>query len=215
MTLAPTRKVVIADNDIIHKLACCGLLQELLEWLGVPPAEVWVLPSMRFMLRKKLKAESAALAALEWFLPQVSELPAADINMLALFPAEMDVGERQMLAILVDTPDVEHMLTGDKRALRLIGSICANDTALVQRLDQARVDCLESVMLALIGRFGFKVINAKASLALKSDIVLQSSFGVGKLEAISIDALAHYLNDLRRDAPFLPNAQALIACSNE
>lgn len=200
------RKVVIADNDISHKLACCGLLQELLEWLGVPPAEVWVLPSLRFMLRKKLKADAAALAALEWFLPQVSVLPAADINMLALFPAEMDVGERQMLAILVDTPEVEHMLTGDKRALRLIGSLCADDIALVQRLAQARVDCLESVMLALIGRFGFKLINAKASLALRSDIVLRSSFGVGKLEANSIDALAHYLNDVRRDAPFLPNA---------
>lgn len=66
------RKVVLADNDIIYKLACCGLLQELLQWLGVPPAEVWVLPSMRFMLRKKLKADAAALAELERFLLQVS-----------------------------------------------------------------------------------------------------------------------------------------------
>lgn len=200
------RKVVLADNDIIHKLACCGLLQELLQWLGAPPAEVWVLPSMRFMLRRKLKAEAAALAELERFLPQVSDLPEADIHMLELFPTEMDVGERQMLAILVNTPEVAHMVTGDKRALRLIGSMCAKDAALNLRLTQARVDCLESIMLALIDTFGFEAINAKVSRGLKSDTVLQSSFGVKKLEANSKETLAYYLNDVHRDASFLPSA---------
>ncbi len=203
MTQMAMRKVVLADNDIIHKLACCGLLQELLQWLGVPPAEVWVLPSMRFMLRKKLKADAAALADLEQFLLQVSDLPAADINMLALFPLEMDVGERQMLAILVNTPEVEHMLTGDKRALRLIGSMCANDPALDQRLNQARVDCLESIMLALIDHLGFDVVNAKVLSGLKSDTVLQASFGIRKLETNAREALIYYLNDVRSEAPFL------------
>jgi hypothetical protein len=206
MTQASTRKVVLADNDIIHKLACCKLLQELLQWLGVPPAEIWVLPSMRFMLRRKLKADVSALAELDRFLLQVSDLPEADINMLALFPSEMDVGERQMLAILVNTPEVEHMVTGDKRALRLIGSMCANDPALDQRLAQARVDCLESIMLAFISKFGFEEINAKVSPGVRSDIVLQSSFGSRKLEANSRDTLSQYLNDVRREAPFLPSA---------
>jgi hypothetical protein len=203
MMQAVRRKVVLADNDIIHKLACCGLLQELLQWLGVPPAEVWVLPSMRFMLRKKLKADAAALVELEWFLLQVSDLPAADINMLALFPVEMDVGERQMLAILVNTPDVEHMVTGDKRALRLIGSMCGKDPALDHRLNQARVDCLESIMLSLIDQFGFDAVNAKVLRGLKSDKVLQASFGLKKLEGNSRDALTHYLNEVRSEAPFL------------
>ncbi len=161
------------------------------------------MPSMRFMLRKKLKADAAALADLEKFLLQVSDLPAADINMLALFPVEMDVGERQMLAILVNTPEVEHMVTGDKRALRLIGSMCAKDPALDKRLNQARVDCLESIMLALVDAFGFDAINAKVLRGLKSDVVLQASFGVKKLEGNSRDSLTHYLNDVRSDAPFL------------
>lgn len=200
------RKVVLADNDIIHKLACCGLLQELLQWLGVPPAEVWILPSMRFMLQKKLKADVEALAELERFLLHVSDLPAADINMLALFPVEMDVGERQMLAILVNTPEVEHMVTGDKRALRLIGSMCAKDPALDLRLTQSRVDCLESIMLALIGKFGFEAINTKVSRGSKSDTVLQASFGTKKLEVNSRETLAYYLDDVRRDASFVPNA---------
>jgi hypothetical protein len=205
MTQASARKVVLADNDIIHKLACCGLLQELLQWLGVPPAEIWVLPSMRFMLRKKLRSDAAALVDLEQFLRQVSDLPAADINMLALFPTEMDVGERQMLAILVSTPEVQHMVTGDKRALRLIGGMCAKDPALGQRLTQARVDCLESIMLALIDQFGFEMINAKVSRGSKSDTVLQASFGTKKSEANSIETLTYYLADVRREAPFMPS----------
>lgn len=208
------RKVVLADNDIILKLACCGLLHELLQWLGVPPAEVWVLPSMRFMLRKKLKTDAAALVELENFLVHVSVLPEADVNMLALLPVEMDVGERQMLAILVNTPEVEHMVTGDKRALRLIGSMCAKDQALDKRLTQARVDCLESIMLELMGKFGFETINAKVSrgiasglaLGIKPDTVLQCSFGVKKAEANCRESLAYYLDDVRREASFLPGA---------
>jgi hypothetical protein len=203
MTRHAMRKVVLADNDIIHKLACCGLLQELLQWLGVPPAEVWVLPSMRFMLRKKLKADALALAELNAFLTQVSDLPEADIHMLGLLPAEMDVGEKQMLAVLVNTPEVQHLITGDKRALRLIGGLCAKDAALDLRLTDARVDCLESIMLELIGTFGFAAVNTKVIRGIKSDKVLQSSFGAKTKEANAKEALAYYLNDVRRDAPFL------------
>lgn len=198
------RKVVLADNDIVHKLACCRLLQELLQWLGVPPAEVWVLPSMRTMLRKKLKSDALALAELDIFLTHTSVLPEADIHMLGLLPAEMDVGEKQMLAVLVNTPEVQHLITGDKRALRLIGSLCAKDSALDLRLADARVDCLESIMLGLIDTFGFVAINSKVVRGIKSDTVLQSSFGAKTKEANSKEALAYYLNDVRRDAPFLP-----------
>jgi hypothetical protein len=203
MTRQSMRTVVLADNDIIQKLAYCGLLRELLQWLNVPPAEIWVLPSMRFMVRKKLKTNSAALADLEWLLAQVSDIPAADVAKLAALPAEMDVGERQMLAVLVDTPEVTNLITGDKRALRLIGGLCADDPRLHQRLTEARVDCLESVMLGLIARFGFETVNQKALRGLSSDKVLQSAFGVKKLERDATETLGYYLNDVRKDASFL------------
>lgn len=207
MTTCYLHKVVLADNDIIHKLACCGLLQEFLQWLGVPPAEIWVLPALRFILKKKLKTNPEAFADLERFLVHVSVLPAADIKMLALLPAEMDVGERQMLAILVSTPEVEHMVTGDKRALRLIGSLCNTDAALNERLNLVQVDCLESIMLGLIQKFGFDAINASVIRGLKSDVVLQASFGTKKLEAHCKEILTSYLDDVRRDASFLSTGQ--------
>jgi hypothetical protein len=161
---------------------------------------------MRFMLRKKLKDDAMSLADLNLFLGQVSVIPEADVATLELLPTEMDVGERQMLAILLNTPEVERMVTGDKRALRLIGSLCAKDAALEKRLTQASVDCLESIMLALIDTFGFEAINQKAMRGLKADIVLQASFGPKKLEANAREALAYYLNDVRKDAAFLPGA---------
>ena len=207
MTQTSMRKVVLADNDIIHKLACCNLLKELLQWLGVPPVEVWVLPSMRFMLPKKLNADAPALQALQAFLTQVSDIPTADVRVLEQMSSELDPGERQMLAVLVQTPEVQHMVTGDKRALRLIGSLCAKDTELAQRLFQAQVDCLESIMLALVAEFGFEAINAKVSKGSFKDVALQGCFGAKKSEADSKEMLVSYLTELRKDAPFLPTPQ--------
>ena len=203
MAISAARRVVLADNDIIHKLACCGMLRDLLQWLGSPPTEVWVLPSMRHILLRKLKTDTAALAELKCFLLHVSDLPAADIDVLNSFPIEMDVGERQLLAVLLTTPEAAHLVTGDKRALRLIGKICATVPTLNQRLYQTQVDCLESIMLALIDKFGFATINGKASCGLHSDTVLQASFGAKKKEVDAKQALTFYLNDICKDAPFL------------
>lgn len=196
------RKIVIADNDIIHKLACCDLLTELLQLLGVPPTEIWVLPSMPHMLRRKLKSDAKAIAVLEKFLRSVALMPEADITTLEQFP-ELDVGERQMLAVLLNTPDVEQLLTGDKRALKLIGMICANDSAINARLSDAKVDCLESIMLALIEQLGFSVVNAKVVAGKPSDGVLTMSFGAQRNEAHARGALNSYLEAVRVTAPFV------------
>lgn len=197
------RKIILADNDIIHELACCGLLQELLEWLDAPPAEVWVLPSMQFMLRKKLKDNKAALRELTRFLEKVSNIPEANLTTLQRFQ-QMDTGEAQMMAILLDRPEVQRMITGDKRALKLVGSLCVQDAELKARLATARVDCLESVMLGLIDKLGFDIINQRATQGIMSDKVLQSSFGAKKLEPNAKEALEYYLTDIRKEAPFLP-----------
>ena len=133
--------IVLADNDILHKLACCDLLSEFMEWLNVPPAEIWVLPSMPFVLRKKLKNNASALVCLESFLLKVKPIPQAQPDSLKRF-SQLDVGEGQMLAVLVDDSSISHLVTGDKRALRLIGLIASTDTALSSRLDAIQIDCL-------------------------------------------------------------------------
>ncbi len=194
--------IVLADNDIVHKLACCELLPELLVWLKAPPAQVWVLPSMPFVLRRKLKADLAALACLESFLKLVKPIPAAPIASMERF-AQLDVGERQMLAILVDEAQVTQMVTGDKRALKLMGEIANTDQALAGRLATARVDCLESIMLGLIDQFGFAAINAKAIRGATADAVLGMSFGAKRSEAHAVAALGSYLDGVRAEAAFV------------
>ncbi len=57
--------IALADNDIVHKLACCQLLPEFLTLLKAPPATVYVLPALPFMVRKRLKNNSVALTAFE------------------------------------------------------------------------------------------------------------------------------------------------------
>lgn len=194
--------IVLADNDIVHKLARCELLPELLTWLRVPPALIWVLPSMPFMLRRKLKADAAALACLERFLKLVKPIPVPSIATIERF-AQLDVGEQQMLAILVDDAQVTQMVTGDKRALKLIGEIASTDHVVAGRLATARIDCLESVMLGLINRFGFAAINAKATRGVTADMVLNMSFGTKRQEAHAVEALTSYLAGVQADARFV------------
>lgn len=194
--------IVLADNDIIHKLACCELLPELLNWLNAPPTQVWVLPSLPFMLRRKLKADTSALTCVEDFLLKVQPIPAAPLPLVERF-SQLDTGERQMLAVLVDNEKVSKLITGDKRALKLISEMVLTDSNLSRRLDETQVDCLESIMLGLIDKFGFAAINAKAIRGLTADGVLSMTFGGMRTQTHAVEALSSYLADVRAYAAFV------------
>jgi hypothetical protein len=196
--------IVLADNDIVHKLACCELLPEFQRWLKVPPTEVWVLPALQFVVRRKLKGDASAMAGFEAFLRNVRPIPIAQLSTLSRFEA-LDVGERQLIAVLVDKKEVTQLITGDKRALKLIGTLTAADSGLALRLGEARIDCLESVMLGMISAFGFDAINAKVLPGLKHDGVLGLSFGARRTQAHATEALKSYLGAVRADAPFVAN----------
>lgn len=194
--------IILADNDIVHKLACCDLLDSFLEWLDSPPAQVWVIATLPFVLRKKLKNNPAALACLEAFLLKTQAIPEASIELLQRYE-QLDEGERQMLAVLVEDQRITRLVTGDKRALRQIARMVANDRDLAQRLAQTRTDCLESVMLGLLDHFGHVAINAKASLGVDSDKVLKMTFGPARSEAHAREVLTAYLKDLTNTANFV------------
>lgn len=191
--------IIIADNDIIHKLALCDLLDELLSWLHVPPNEIWVLPTLRFWVRKKLKNNPAALARFKRFLQVTAEIPAASLCNLARFDV-LDVGEQQLLAVLVEQNDTSKLVSGDKRALKQLAELANRDALLLHKLN-GNVDCLEGIMLEFIRQFGFETINQKVSL--EADGVFRLAFGIGRTEIDAIAALQSYLQDLRRNAPFV------------
>ena len=194
--------IILADNDIVHKLACCDLLNSFLEWIGSPPAEVWVIPSIPFVLRKKLKNNPEALACLEAFLLKTQAIPEASIELLERYE-QLDEGERQMLAVLVEDQRITRLVTGDKRALRQIAGMASGDLNLSLRLSQTRTDCLESVMLGLMDHFGYPVINDKASLGVDSDKVLKMTFGPARSETHAREVLSVYLEELENQASFI------------
>lgn len=191
--------IVLADNDVVHKLVCCDLLNELLIWLESPPNEVWVLPELRYKIGQLLKHNTIALARFNSFLQSTKDLPPANIDTLEQF-STLDVGERQLIAVFVDNTDDMKIVTGDKRAIKQIASLAAHNVTLKNRLE-GNVDCLEGIMIGLINHFGFEPINNKVVNYLEVDGVFKQAFG--RSESHALDALNSYLNNLRSEAPFI------------
>lgn len=191
--------IIIADNDIIHKLALCNLLEEFLTWLQVPPSEVWVLPTLKYWLRKKLKGNTAALSYFEKFLLLTAEIPKASPANLDVFDV-LDVGEQQLLSVFIEQQGPLRLMTGDKRALKQLAEISQHNALLCAKLD-GQVDCLEGVMLELIRLFGFDYINGK--IVLEADGLFRLAFGAGRTQEHVNEALQSYLGEVRRLSPFV------------
>jgi hypothetical protein len=136
------------------------------------------------------------------FLQNTQVIPAADEQQLKRFP-NLDVGERQMLAIFVDEKfECSTLVTGDKRALKQIAGLAACDAHLYQQLEGS-VESLEGIMLGLIDRFGFDAINTKVIRGRDFDGFFRLAFGPERDQDHTTSALKSYLASLRNDAPFV------------
>lgn len=152
--------IILSDSDIVRKLAYCELLLEFLQYLKCPPNEVWVLPSLRFQLREKLAKAPDALRNFDQFLSRVKNIPPAKIDTLERFDS-LDVGERQLLAVLCDEQRVSQLVTGDKKALDKVAALTFGDEQLRTRMQDTSVLCLESIFLGLLEKRGFNVVQAR------------------------------------------------------
>lgn len=152
--------IILSDSDVVRKFAHCELLLEVLQQLKCPPNEVWVLPSLRFQLQKKLAKTPAALQNFEQFLSRVRSIPQARIETLERFET-LDIGERQLLAVLCDEQRVTQLVTGDKKALMKVAALTFGDEQLKTRLTETTVVCLEALLLELLQKRGFSVLQAR------------------------------------------------------
>ncbi|RYG85374.1 MAG: hypothetical protein EON58_23090 [Alphaproteobacteria bacterium] len=159
--------IILSDSDVVRKLAYCELLAEFLQYLKCPPNEVWVLPTLRFQLRRKLANAPEALRNFEQFLLKVKNIPQAKIDTLERFES-LDVGEGQLLAILCDEPRVSQLVTGDKKALDKVAALTYGDEQLRVRLQETTVLCLESILIGLVAKRGFNVVQARVRKWVKS-----------------------------------------------
>lgn len=139
----------------------------------VPPNTLWILPALREQLTKVFGADEVKTGRLAYFFSKASVLPQASFEALERFYGNgIDPGEQLMLGVLLDHPDVEHLITGDRNALRQVGLLCHSDPSMRQRLDDTSIWCFESVLAHIIRRRGFEVVrrNVHRWIATKNEV---------------------------------------------
>lgn len=196
--------IVLADNDLILKLAQCDLLKDLHVLLGLEcPAQIFVLPSARFQLLPKnekkalSKAGSAVvLDAIRQFLQQTCELPQVRDDSL-LISLEgiggIDGGEQLLLAAMVENkPSV--LATGDKRALKAVIANQQQLNAVYASLCD-RVLTFESALLIALVQFGFPNLKQRLLGNPKPDGVLRLVLKAEMREGDLVDCLTSYCRD--------------------
>jgi hypothetical protein len=199
--------ICLSDNDVVLKLACCDLLNETPDVLGVNRAEVFVLPTARHVLLKPLKDPEKARARLgdavfqrvTLFLDSVQVIEAAPSPQeMLLFDdiVGLDPGEAILFSATAHYPDFI-LATSDKNSLRTLSATAACE-AICRRL-AGKVLCFEQVILRLIDGLGFNPIRDKVVPARDCDTALRAVFGSG-LDATEDNVragLTSYINHLR------------------
>jgi hypothetical protein len=198
--------ICLLDNDIIHKLAACDLVEDALTALGLDFGDVLVLPTAKhkFGLTKNTpKAEArygvevfARIRALLEGVQEIDiELPAKEMQLLSDVEG-IDTGEVVLFAATAYL-DTAVLATGDKRSLRAL-ALAPSCRPIALRIGP-RVLCLEQIIRIVIGYFGFPQIRDKILPARSCDTSLRAVFGSGA-EATEMNVLVgldNYIVELR------------------
>lgn len=199
--------IVLSDTDVVHKLACCELLIEFLQYLKCPPNEVWVLRALPQMLNRKLSGAPSAIQNLDAFMKRVRFIPPAKIKTLQRFES-LDPGEQQLLALVCDDLRITQVVTGDKRALNQIATLASSDPQLDARLKETSVLCFESVILGLMKSRGFGIVKARIQKwgtikGQEVDGAIKRAFPLEGDAAHAENTLNNYVEKLREGVPFV------------
>jgi hypothetical protein len=167
--------VVLADNDILFKLAACRLIDRLPALLGVDPSEIWVLEEALYVARdSKDRYDAEVIERVEAFLSGTSIL---DVNRVDYDVLErllqlerIDAGEAILFALAVKLED-SCIATGDKRSLRCLSEtpgcedICA-------RLSESII-CFEQIMHWFMQQMDYATYRSHVAPARACDGVLE------------------------------------------
>lgn len=206
--LMPT---VVVDNDILHKGAGYGLLQEFLSAIPAQLHEVGILGAAKYVVRYRLKREKldAAASTFEGVIEQMQQLePTAEEAQFAAqleFEAQrmnlnIDVGESILCAITI-IRTLERLVSGDKRAIGGFEGL-AKCFAEFEKL-KGKVICLEQLLVRLLETNAGAVRQAICGQT-HLDRALTVCFSCSNPEvdpASWADGLASYIHHLRNIAP--------------
>lgn len=206
--------IVLADNDIILKLAQCDLLNSLPELLGAEIEDIFVSTTAKYQLlpknTEKLLAKCGneeTVTRLQEFLESVKDVPAIQnvelLSRVSEIP-NIDAGEQQLFVACVS--DVGSILiTGDRKALRAVAA--GKDS--VPELHAGLIDrvvTFESALLLSLNLFGFAVLKQKLLACPKPDGVLKQVLKPNMAEDDLRECLVSYT---REAAVYLANKARL------
>lgn len=206
--------IVLADNDIILKLAQCDLLECLPDIVQQQWNEIFVTPVAKFQLLpknsdKKLRkcGNEETLERLTNFLETVQILPEVQntelLAKLGNFEG-IDGGEKFLFAAATEIPN-SLLITGDKRALCALIEHQQQLPTVYEAL-QDNVLIFESAILLSMRHYGFAIIKQKLLGSPKPDGVLRLVLKSETDEADFIDGLVSYSRNV---APLLAYKQYL------
>lgn len=161
--------IVLADNDIILKLAQCDLLDDLPELFGQAWSKIFITPTAKYQLLPK-KAEKAlskcgnqeTLERLTTFLNMTQILPEVQDHELLVRLDDIngiDGGEKLLFAAAVELEN-PLLITGDRRALRALLESKDQLPTIFSVLQNAVVT-FESALLLAMHNLGFAIVKSK------------------------------------------------------
>ncbi|MER8475503.1 hypothetical protein [Mesorhizobium sp. M1163] len=203
---------VLVDNDVIIKMSCYTLGDELVDCLSIKETPPAILKVASFVVRGRIKKSRSLVNRevagrhLEALLPRLMtvEPTTAEVDLAATYEAkaqelnlELDSGESQLLAILM-VRGLELMLTGDKRAIHAVERIAGAD------LERPRVACLEQAIATIVQQTDFADIRARICREPAADRAISICFScASQVSSVSsiVEGLRSYIKLVRAQAP--------------
>ncbi len=207
--------ISVIDNDIVLKVVCYGLIDELLLPVCKSMNASGILGTARFVIWRRLRKISLnggpteAVTRLEGLLRTVSIIEptdeelqvAADLELSAQRTGvNLDTGESQLCAVAIKRC-VAWLLTGDKRAIAGLEVLLDHDQR-VQGIS-GKVLCLEQLVLAAVDRDMVDTVRdaiCAQSIVDKTLAICFSCQSCPPVQSIR-EGLQSYINALRGSAP--------------
>lgn len=206
----------LMDNDVLHKATSYGLLQDIINDALARDEKYGVLGAAKHVVRKKLKKRppsrgfDVALEDFNAIFSHLSELEPTSVE-IALAACleyeaqclnlELDTGESMLCAVQL-TRQLNHILTGDKRAIAAIEELIS--TKKISGEIASKLICLEQVFQWLLLSHGADYIRAAVCSERDVDRAISNCFSCSSPE-ISAESSAHglksYIISLRQTAP--------------
>jgi hypothetical protein len=207
---------VYIDNDVLHKMAAYGLLNDLLHGHPWGADGFCMLGAARFIVTKTLRKQpparglddaltefEVALATIAALEPSDEEIRlAADLEYAAQqLDVDLDAGESMLCAALL-CRGADYIFSGDKRAIVALQALL--EAGAVASGVRQRLVCLEQLFLWLLHGEQCDRIRAAVCAEPAADRALSNCFSCRSMGATVEswrDGLASYIRDLTQQAP--------------